>query len=253
MGDLHIHQEKAIKALECIYKLCEDNGITVLLLAGTCLGAVRHKGFIPWDDDIDVGIRNEEYCLFENLMKHISTDSDFIWVNNDNRKHYPRFYGKIVDTQGSPLIDVFRLVRLPKSKKCRKRLWKTRKALYKLLYRKNNNGMAENEKSLSYILSLLASLFIPEKTIVKLARWNERRYLSNASEDYINLYSVYPFEKEIINADWLQHTSEVVFEEKKYKTVGDTDAYLFHLYGNYMELPPECERIRNHDITFNVL
>ncbi len=252
MEDIKWHQKNAENALETISNICKEHGITLYLLAGSCLGAVRHKGFIPWDDDIDVGIRNEEYHIFEKAMRENGKKSGIVWINNDTSNHYQRFYGKIIDNDGSPLIDVFRLVKLPENKRLSQRMWRTKKLLYKLLYRKHNKKIAPNENILFYWISLMVSMLISEKHLVKLARWNENRFTDASKGDYINLYSVYSFQKELIRREWIDNTSEVCFEGKKYITMGDTDAYLSNLYGDYMKLPPIYERKRNHNIHFEV-
>ena len=67
---------------------------------------------------------------------------------------------------------------------------------------------------------------------------------------FVNMYSIYSLEKELILADWLNKPSLVEFEGKEYPTVGDTDSYLRKLYGDYMTPPPEKDRISHHDSVF---
>lgn len=75
--------------------MSSPNNIKYFLLAGSCLGAVRHKGFIPWDDDIDIGIFNEDYDRFETVLIQ-ELPKQFTWINAKTDNLYPRFFGKIL-------------------------------------------------------------------------------------------------------------------------------------------------------------
>ncbi|MDE5753720.1 MAG: LicD family protein [Oscillospiraceae bacterium] len=246
--DLRAHQLNCVSALEQIAALCEQQNIPYFLLAGSCLGAVRHQGFIPWDDDIDIGIFNEDYERFESAVSS-GLSGGFTWISNDTTLNYPRFYGKVI-YQGTGCVDVFRLVPLPASTGDRKKLWKMRKILYKLYCRKFHQQY-ENESLFDQAASFVMSASVSKKQIVRLARWNETRFLSRQSGDYINLYSIYTLEKETIKREWLQSSSEVLFEGRYYRTVLDTDAYLTHMYGDYMKPPEEnMRKLRHIDISF---
>lgn len=248
MKDLRKHQLRCAKALENVAEMCDRYKIRYFLLAGSCLGAVRHSGFIPWDDDIDIGIFNEDYDKFE---KHILSclPEGYTWISNDKTSNYPRFYGKVL-YDGVACIDVFRIVRLPAEKKYQKKMWMVRKLLYKIYSRKFNR-IFDDETKLNYIVSKVISLFISKKQIVKIAKWNEMRFQKYPSRDYINLYSIYHMDKETIRAEWLSGESIVTFEGKQYKTVSNTHEYLTHLYGDYMKPPDKKTRqLRHIDVHF---
>ena len=107
MKDLREHQLYAIEALEYLTQILDRNNIKYFLLAGSCLGAVRHKGFIPWDDDIDIGIFNEGYDRFETVLIQ-ELPKQFTWINAKTDNLYPRFFGNCLlytSLSGWPLSD----------------------------------------------------------------------------------------------------------------------------------------------------
>lgn len=240
-NNLRKHQLIATEALKQFAQLCDDNNIKYYLLAGSCLGAIRHKGFIPWDDDIDVGIMNDDYRKFERIILD-GLSNEYKWISNEFGGAYPRFYGKILHN-GVACIDVFRIVRLPQKRKNAVSIWKMRKFLYKVYSRKFGRHFV-GESTAFFLSSKLISLFLSMDQIVSLCRWNEHRYKGDG--DYINLYSIYSMERETLKKEWLDSFTEVEFEGDSYKTVSNPDEYLTHLYGDYMTPPPEKERNLRH-------
>ena len=106
---------------------------------------------------------------------------------------------------------------------------------------------AEKSKLLlSNLLSTFFSVSFIEKRVVS----NATRFQNGNGCHYINMYSVYSLEKEMIKAEWLNNPIYVEFEGKMFPTVGDTDSYLKKLYGDYMTPPPEKEKISHHDSVF---
>ena len=126
---MNCEQRDTVKALELLSNICEKHNIDYYLLAGSCLGGVRHKGMIPWDDDIDVGIPNEQYDLLNAVIK-CELPAPYVWRNECD--DYPRFYGKIVKDHMA-CVDVFRLVKFPDSELKRKYIWFSRKLLFRAI------------------------------------------------------------------------------------------------------------------------
>ena len=81
MEDLRKHQLEAAEALKNIDSICKQNNIKYFLIAGSVLGAVRHKGFIPWDDDIDIGMQIPEYKKFISIIKN-GLDKRYEWLHS---------------------------------------------------------------------------------------------------------------------------------------------------------------------------
>lgn len=241
-------QKDAVRALEIFSDICQRHNIDYFLLAGTCLGGVRHKGMIPWDDDIDVGVPNEQY---DKLNEVIATEllEPYVWKNECD--DYPRFFGKIVKG-GSCCVDVFRLVKFPDNWLRRKLIWVARKLLFRCI----NIKFAQKEHIfIKHCIKNPITMFVG-RTLSYRQIQNIREKITSYSEKHageyrINLFSVYSMKKEMIPQKWLDTKSTITFEGREYPTVADPHAYLTHLYGDYMTPPPESERnVKRHPEKF---
>ena len=257
------HQQAAVEALVELKRICEKHGIKYYLIAGSALGAVRHGGMIPWDDDIDVGLLyGDWYKLREVLPKELN--SKFQYVDDTIEDTWPRPFGKIL-YERTNCIDLFLIAKWTSNPVSGYLHWiaeKISRGLYTasvnnippLILRPEANRIQHICTRLKYItrIYVLKPLrkIISRKGNLKILRWNERYYENKSSKWYINLFSVYPMKKEMIKADWVESQSLVTYEGEQYTTFGDTDAYLTHLYGDYMQLPPEEERIKLHSEVF---
>ena len=94
--DLDTKKKLLIDMLKEIVNFCENNNINYFLSEGTMLGALRHKGFIPWDDDIDIMMDLDNYNNFFNNFK----SEKYKALNSENDKEYYYSFGKVVDTRG---------------------------------------------------------------------------------------------------------------------------------------------------------
>ena len=249
------HQKKAIEALSIVGELFEAHSIPYFLLAGTTLGAVREKGMIAWDDDIDIGVFYEDE---ERVAEILSTNlkNGYKWIDRHCNPNYAKLHGKIIYNDAC-VIDIFPLVRTSDNGLLRRIQWMERKVLSKTMKAKkpgtnyinrySKHVFAEKSKLLlSNLLSTFFSVSFIEKRVVS----NATRFQNGNGCHYINMYSVYSLEKEMIKAEWLNKPSYVEFEGKMFPTVGDTDSYLKKLYGDYMTPPPEKEKISHHDSVF---
>lgn len=261
VSNLNEHQQMAVEALEDLKSTCDKHHLTLYLLAGTALGAVRHKGMIPWDDDIDVGLTyNDWYKLREIIPKELSPK--FEYIDYDVEKGFPRMFGKILfDRQNC--VDVFLIAKWTSNPLLGNLHWQIRRMAqecYKFsLNYKMPNRPNLTEKQLAHIkrvgflrkmIYTILKPFFGADDYIRLAKWNECYYEKHSSDCYINLYSIYKMEKEMIRKEWIENTSVVEFEGKQYTTVGDTDAYLTHLYGDYMTPPPTDQRQAVHEERF---
>ncbi len=244
-AELKAHQKKCLEALTFLESLRKEHGIRYYLLAGSVLGAVRHKGFIPWDDDIDVGIRKEDLARVEALVKEF-LPAGFTLEQTAPNHPYPRMFSKIC-YNGRCCIDLWPLIPSyqhdsPKGKF----LWNFGKLFYRVHLYKNNchfRGYEPLVKTLGSVMS--------DKTALALARKNENHYLKKDTPYYVNLYSVYTREKESIRREWLEEEAYGEFCGLTVPIVGCTQDYLTHLYGDYTTLPAPWKRASRHSARFN--
>ncbi len=253
---LNDHQKKCVLALEELKKICDKHGIEYFLLAGSTLGGVRHEGMIPWDDDIDIGLR---YPHWKKIMEILPEElpEDFRYIDNIVSPDFPRHYGKILEGT-EPCIDLFLLPEWDPhiiSGGFRFRLHREYDAMYfRLLGSKKHPGYIMSLKTVCFrileklrdVCYLLMKKHLTVDSIKKKVMKNVLHYEGKHTGYYVNIFSIYSMKKELIPTDMLDHPSEVLFEGNSYPTVGDTDSYLKNLYGDYMKLPPEKEQFAAH-------
>lgn len=236
---LKAHQAKCIEALTFLQNLSADLGLRYCLIAGSVLGAVRHGGFIPWDDDIDVGICIEDLEKFEKAVKEHLPEG-FILKQPAPGDPYPRMFSKIC-FDGRCCIDLWPLVPTYRSGFRALFTWIMGKILTKAHYCK----IGAEVKNLRIVGQALG-LFLSDKQIMHLKRWNERKYARRSPEAYVNLYSIYSLRKETIPAAWLNTPASTAFAGISVPIVSHTQEYLTHLYGNFMQFPPPWKRASRH-------
>ena len=245
--NLNEHHRKCLDALRVLNKICGDNNIEYYLIAGSALGAVRHHGFIPWDDDIDIGIKIQDELELERLLREF-LPPQFIYKSIHTDNNYPRLHGKIL-FNGRTCIDVFPLIRLSDSNAIAKIQWTIRRRLEKLFYRKIGY-IHEGERDSIVKLSRIVSYLVPKALILKLLDMNAFFYANSDTQRWINIYSIYSMEKEIIDSSHLQGGEIVQFEDITVPIVNNYDKYLKHLYGDYWKIPPEEDRHPAHEELF---
>lgn len=247
-------QQAELNMLKKFDSICKENNIKYVLAGGTCLGAVRHHGFIPWDDDIDVYLWREEY---EKLMKLKYSDDDYEIRNYKYSKGFYFPYAKIVDKntelyEGGRIdknmgifIDIFPLDYLDTSKDKTFDHPVFHKLLISIIYFVGDRLLYQKERSLKFFVKfLLRLLCFPFKKpiIFFVEKWFARFKDGDSCGVTITNKILWKSEK-------LKETVDVEFEDSRFPIFKEYDYYLKIHYGDYMTMPPEEKRVSNHSFS----
>ena len=251
--DIRILQRKIIGNLEAIDHVCREHGLRYYLWAGTMLGAVRHQGFIPWDDDMDICMPRPDY---EQLISHwrewLPQPYEVIAPETDPTYPYP--FAKIEDASTTVLerpdfkflegvyIDVFPIDGVPSDEQDRKRHFKRYKLWRHLLFLRGRDPFKHGHSPRSWLPWLLHKAF----SLVWLQR-KVRSYM--VKYDYEQSAYVCDYDDGLrgcIEKRILGTPQAFPFEDKLFMGVEHFDEYLSNKYGDYMQLPPVEKQIQHH-------
>lgn len=241
MQKLTTEQIKRIEfdILTAFAEFCDKHHLKYYLGYGTLLGAVRHHGFIPWDDDIDVMMLREDYEKFHRLMCQNGGLGHLKWHSIENGKYHAPF-GKLVDSRtcagiyggetGDGLwVDVFAIDNYTKANYEKNFFWR------RVLIARDTKKFTFNKKGIIKLMLKIAFCWKSVKSIAENIR--NRAVATPYSGTVSNM--VWPtYKREVVDIETFQDTTNVEFEGHLFKAVKDPDKYLTLLYGNYMQLPP---------------
>ena len=249
-----------IEILNYVTEFCEKNSINYWLDCGTLLGAIRHKGYIPWDDDIDIGMLRKDYDKFIGLFGKENGNYEFVCYENT-----PDFYvafGKVYDKRtvlyepdenGFKLkvnIDVFVYDNAPDDDKELKKTFDERDRMHEIysIWSQKITFKREFFINLARLMRKgLYYVFCPEirkgeKIIGDMIK-NSAKYANAATERVGNFTSA---SRVVCSKRVFDSFVNVTFEGREYKAPAGYDEWLKSFYGNYMELPPVEKRVSAH-------
>ena len=280
--ELKIWQDGLYEMLCDFSEVMEENDLKYTLSGGTCLGAVRHQGFIPWDDDLDLNVPRLDY----NKMKEAFENSKFKdkytvilagefdkpcikgVIRRDDITVKEMFPYKNVDENAKMFIDIFSIENIPNNKLLRNILGVFTTALNASItsngYTKTNNALihelAKFDKKLKYnikfrlFLSLLTRPFFKfGKTKNKPIKMLNKLYtkLAENESDFSTIYcGSKRYFGEIMNTEDYMPVEKFPFRDKEFYVPKNYDRYLTNLYGDYMRIPKVDEQ-KVHFHTFD--
>ena len=265
MSDIKIIQDKILSILKEFISICKDNNLTYYALGGTLLGAVRHKGFIPWDDDIDIGMPREDYEKFKKIASNALSDN-YKFLSEDT-SNYKKAFSVIRDDstkiimnysneeqEESLWIDIFPLDGMPSNPLKKKyhsyRYLYTRMMVQLSQFNSLVNQKKENRPWFEKVIIRIANVVKIEKVVS--FSWAQKKYLQTINKysfnegfagNYTGAYKL----REIVPSDYFGQPVLLQFEDLKLSCPHKFREYLTAIYGaDYMQLPPEEKRVFHH-------
>lgn len=249
------HQQALYTLLQEFDRVCRELEIPYVLFAGSMLGAVRHQGFIPWDDDLDVIMLREDYERFLAGAERV-LDRERFFLQKEFSAHWPMFFSKL-RLNNTACLEKYH----PKDPKCHQgvymdifpcdhaaktllgqkvQFWASKVVIAKALYAR---GYDTDSKSKKVFMAVCRALPLqPFLKITKMAgketQWVHTFLAAGSS-----------FEKSVFERSYFQNRQLAPFGEGSFPIPAAYDPMLRRLYGEYMELPPEEAReIKQHAI-----
>lgn len=244
-------QERLLEMLVAFQQFTESHGLEMFLVGGSALGAHRHQGFIPWDDDVDIAMMRSDFEKMEKYMaQNGNAIGDFLYSPAEDISRPEAPVGHLYDSRFTyditAKIDIHPIDGVPENGFLRK-VQKISSLIYYLSeYRLpvKNKGKAIRTISKVIIKVTPGFLFDFYLRITKkiITAWDDR-----TSKHICSLFGVAGYEQEIMPRSYLMPLKKSKFENVEFWVPGDMDPYLTRLYGDYMKLPPEEKRIPQHE------
>ena len=260
-------QDKMLDILKYTINICDQNNLTYWVVAGTLLGAVRHGGFIPWDDDLDIHMPRQDYERLWKLKGKDRTGRYVLCRTTKNRNYHHRVM-QMVDTETTFIhtrcadediehgvyIDIIPIDVCPENKiaQIAQMFHASLFSIYNIQCKPEYNG----NKAMAVITDIMLRILPNKKLRYKVWKSEEKRMLKYsfdkkyASSKYLKVITAtmkelkHPFPKE-----WFGNR-KIAFEDIEVNIPSNAEAYLTAMYGDYMQLPPEEKRVVRHNTIY---
>lgn len=251
-------KEIQLKILKNVDEFCKKNNINYWLDCGTLIGAVRHKGYIPWDDDIDIGMLKKDYEKF--MVLYNKSNTRYKFLDNELDSSFNYFIGKVLDTntilyepnkkngiKSAVFIDVFVYNNAPDNEKKLKKMFQKKRKYQLLSWFKNFESINSEDsmikkiikKMVHNLLKILPNSYFYEKVIL-----NSKKYDNCKTQKVGNFRGIDNF---CCAKDALKSFIYMDFEDAKFPVPIGYDEWLKSNYGDYMQLPPVEKQIPHHE------
>lgn len=264
-GNLELHKV-LLSAMKDIDKICKENGLKYYLHAGTLLGALNHKGFIPWDDDVDISMMRSDYEKFLNIVE--KDYSEYYFVHNlytdknyTNNRTILRVLGTSIihNDENEKLIhseiglDIVPLDVAPDSKFRRKIQQSVIWILDAIVQIKQGEIVPCSVfmKVLS-VFSKMSRIYLGKRIDSWCMRYNNKKsqYVGLLSYTSKNPYTGKSgYENDLSLREWYEKPIYLPFEDTEFMTISEPEKDLIHRYGPHWHDPyPEEKRVTKHDV-----
>lgn len=237
-------------------KLCKTNGLTYFITAGTLLGAVRHKGFIPWDDDIDVVMMRKDFNKLNKVCKKALPEGFFL-QDKRNDKGYPFHFDKIrldstevydpflkgVDIHKGIYIDVFPVDKCPTNDKLAQFMFKwVSTTSYALIAKQDPDfDFDYTKKSARMLYHFMIKM--PRGFVIAMRDFVVGFFnIFCSGKKLCTVSGAHGFPRETYSAEWFSDKVMFTFEDGEYPAPKGFDELLTNMYGDYMTPPSKDDR-----------
>ena len=251
-------QEIELQILDAVDAVCRKHNIRYYLGEGSLLGAMRHQGFIPWDDDMDLLMTRDEYDRFLAVaaselaptyeLQHASTIhhywSPFIKIRLlDNSRFAQNHIAHLTDHNG-PYIDIFPVDNVPQE-------WSRRQHWQSIVLRLMRCTLtvklgSRKRINTKWVIGKLLSPFFSVERIHKILDKTFRKFNDPANPYYVNLASYHSHIQQTVPKEWYGEPRYVPFEGRMAPVPAEAEKILTRIYGDYMTPPPEYKQVIKH-------
>ncbi|MBP3853223.1 MAG: LicD family protein [Erysipelotrichaceae bacterium] len=268
MTTLEQLHEVQLEIFDEFVRLCEKHSLHYVMMGGSCLGAVRHRGFIPWDDDIDVGLYRDDYNRLIEICKkelhpdfffqHFETEPNTGFIFGKLRKNHTLMteeYSSHIRMHQGIWIDIFPFDYVADDPADFQSEYHKVLFYRNLLIVKQGYGMSNKYSwvdKIKYlcvkpVTALISKQFLFKKLLSLMTAHNGQP-----------TQTLFPYgcawaEKERISKKEFFDTIQVDFENRKVNIFRDYDAYLTRMYGDYMKVPEDIDQASGHTVDHIVL
>lgn len=262
MADFYIDEQKrqiqltAFHILKVFDLICRKHNLRYYLTAGSLLGAVRHGGFIPWDDDVDVAMPREDFDRFSKIAG-LELPEGYFYQDSESEKKYPFYFSKIrkdgeevyeeildgVEIHKGRYIDIFPLDKCPDNPRIAKKFFKKIEFLKMAMLEKGSDKFTSGYTRFIPRFGLALSKRLP---------WGVLRMIRKATVGFYGMFSsgkrlctvagTHGYPKESYDSEWFVGEREMLFEGVSFFVPKETEKLLESMYGDYMTPPDESGR-----------
>lgn len=243
-------------------RFCVSHGLRYYIAYGTLIGAVRHKGFIPWDDDIDVFLPRRDY---EHLIDHFNQETDDKCIQVVSAKNNQNYYlpiAKLIDSRTvlkekvdvdyeiGVYIDLFPLDNLSNDYNMAKRRIKKAYSFNRKIMIKNIS-MSDKRSRVKNMILKTGKIILSRVSTAELLTQMDAYCKENVSDSFDSYVGVMcgisaGNATRVFRKEWFEDSIKLDFEGVQFNAPSGYDSLLKQLYGDYMKLPPVEDQVTHH-------